>query len=107
MPDDTARESFFNDVEDPEVRESLLPVCIGGAMTPTPNAEISSWRITYVVTAEKDLCMPQGFQESLISKAQSAGAQIKQLNIASGHFLQVSHAVEVAQIIIDDVATVC
>jgi hypothetical protein len=55
------------------------------------------WRISYLVTAELDLGMPEKFQRYLIERARGVGAEVDVKTVKSGHFPQISHADEVAR----------
>ena len=65
-------------------------------MSQTPPIDIRTWKISYLITAEIDLAMPEGFQRLLIEKARDAGADVTVEEIKSGHFVQITHACEVA-----------
>jgi predicted esterase len=68
-------------------------------MTPVPQIGMDpkSWKISYLVTTVQDPGMPEAFQKFLIQQARDAGAQIDTVEMQSGHFVQVSHAEEVAK----------
>lgn len=75
----------------------LRPHPIGSVMSDAPQAKITSWRIAYLITAEDDLSMPEAFQQYLVDNAKENGALIEEVKtIKSGHFVQITHAEEVA-----------
>ena len=76
--------------------DTLRPSALGNVMSSTPPTDAKTWKLSYLITAEVDLAMPEGFQKLLIEKAQDAGAEVTVEEIKSGHFVQITHAREVA-----------
>ena len=76
--------------------DTLKPAALGGVMSPAPAADTKLWRISYLVTTEADLAMPEAFQKHLAERAREAGAEVMVEEIKSGHFAQISHARDVA-----------
>ena len=54
------------------------------------------WRISYLIT-RGDLAMPEGLMTWLVERAREHGAEVQTKTIESGHFVQISHADEVAE----------
>lgn len=78
-------------------KKALRPHALATMLTPAPAGTVSSWRVAYLITAEQDPAMPVPLQQWLIDNAKQAGAQITEVKmIASGHFVQITHAEEVA-----------
>lgn len=77
--------------------DTLKPCSLGGVMSPAPPADISRWTISYLVTTELDMAMPDAFQKHLADRARKAGAVVKMEEIKSGHFVQITHSREVAE----------
>jgi hypothetical protein len=94
--------AWFADLPDSERDrwgETLKPSPMGTVMTPIPQTGIdpTHWKISYLVTKVQDPAMPEAFQRFLLESAKEAGAEIDSAEIESGHFVQISHADEVAQ----------
>ena len=83
--------------QDKWATDGLRPHPLGSVLTGAPEANVSNWRIAFLVTAEDDPSMPETFQHWLIDNAKASGAVIDEIkSIKSGHFVQVTHAEEVA-----------
>ena len=65
-------------------------------MTPAPETNVKAWKISYLIT-RGDLAMPEKFLESLVNRARENGADVQTRVMESGHFVQMSHAEEVAE----------
>ena len=65
-------------------------------MTPVPETDMKAWKISYLIT-RGDLAMPEKFMESLVDRAREHGADIQTRVMESSHFVQISHAEEVAE----------
>jgi hypothetical protein len=78
---------------------TLKPSALGSVMTPVKPAAVDpkSWKISYLVTTKHDPAMPEAFQKFLTDQARDAGAQVDSIEMESGHFVQISHAEEVAK----------
>jgi predicted esterase len=78
-------------------KKGLRPHALASMLTPAPEGNVSSWRIAYLITAEQDPAMPVPLQQWLIDNAKEAGAEIEEVKtLKSGHFVQITHAEEVA-----------
>jgi hypothetical protein len=77
--------------------DTLRPQALGNVLSTTPSAEVKQWKISYCVATELDLAMPEAFQTHLVEAAREAGAEVAMDKIKSGHFLQITHAQEVAE----------
>ncbi|KAF2433566.1 alpha/beta-hydrolase [Tothia fuscella] len=94
--------AWFNDLPPEEMQkwgQTLKPTALGAVITPVPldsAIDVTKWKISYLVAKEKDLAMPEAAQKSLIEKARERGVDIESREIVSGHFVQVTHAEEVA-----------
>lgn len=84
------------DVADQEFRGSLRPSPLSTVMTPTPEVDVGLWKISYLIT-RGDLAMPEGLMTWLVERAREHGAEVETKTIESGHFVQISHAEEVAE----------
>ena len=95
--------AWFNDIPKPEMDKwgaSLAPSALGAVTTLVPQEgfDPKHWRISYLLTTRHDLAMPALFQRFLLEKAREAGVLIDDIfEMDSGHFVQISHAQEVAQ----------
>ena len=73
------------------------PHPLSSVLTEAPAATVSSLRIAYLITAEDDPSMPEALQKWLIDNARTNGAVIEEVkSMKSGHFVQITHAEEVA-----------
>lgn len=97
--------TWFNDLSESEQRtwgeKCLVPSALGAPISPVPESGDSvsdpkDWKIAYLLCEEIDNAMPAKFQESLIEQGRNAGAVLDVKRIKSGHFVQISHAREVA-----------
>jgi hypothetical protein len=88
----------MNDTTDEEIRSSLRPTALSGAMTPVSSSlDPKTWRISYLILTELDLGMPVEFQSHLIDRVRKAGAEVDDSKkLRSGHFVQWTHPDEVA-----------
>ena len=78
-------------------KRALRPHPLSSVLTEAPQTDVSSWRIAYLITADLDPSMPVPHQQFLVDNAKEHGAVIEQVKtIKSGHFVQVTHAEEVA-----------
>jgi predicted esterase len=79
--------------------ETLKPAALAIVMTPVPEAaaDPKHWKISYLITKVQDPGMPEALQKFLVENARQAGAEIDTVEIESGHFVQISHAEEVAR----------
>lgn len=78
--------------------KTLRPASLGCVATPAPeNVSPKEWKISYLITAEHDLGMPDAFQKSIVKGARDAGVDIETTEMVSGHFVQISHAKKVAE----------
>jgi predicted esterase len=66
-------------------------------MGTAPSADVGSWKISYLVATEDDLAMPEALQRHLADRAREAGAEVHTDSLKSGHFVQATHAREVAE----------
>ncbi|KAI9698599.1 MAG: hypothetical protein M1820_007398 [Bogoriella megaspora] len=89
--------AWMNDVTDEAIRASLKPSPLSTVLTPTPEADVKIWDIAYLATTDIDLGMAEAFQKHLADRARESGAKVQYKTIKSGHFVQVSHAKEVAE----------
>jgi hypothetical protein len=94
--------AWFSDLSAEEMDKwgaTLRPSALGSVLTPVQETGMDpkSWKISYLVTTEQDPAMPEAFQKFLIDQARDAGAQVDMIEMKSGHFVQVSHAEEVAE----------
>lgn len=85
------------DITDATFLNSLRPSPLSTVMTPTPETgvDVKDWKISYLIT-KGDTAMPESFMQGLIDRAREKGAQIETTEMESGHFVQISHADEVA-----------
>lgn len=95
MPDGFA-DVWMPDIQDEEFRGSLKPSPLSSVMTPTPAADVTKWKVSYLVT-KGDVAMPEGFMTGLVERAREHGAEVDTKTIESGHFVQISHVDEVAE----------
>jgi predicted esterase len=94
--------AWFTDLPAEELNKwgtTLKPFPLGSLITPVQQTGLSPnhWRLSYLVTTGQDPAMPEAFQKFLIQTARDAGAEVDSLEIESGHFVQISHAEEVAK----------
>lgn len=94
---------LLNGTDDPEIGNLLRPWAMSCVTTPTPEADVKDWKISYLITPG-DKIMPEAFQKRLIAKAQEHGADIKTHSLPSEHLVQISHPEEVGQWIADNTA---
>ena len=90
---------FFEDMDSPEATKwskALCPTALSTCTDPAPDANVHAWRISVLMTKDKDSSMPLGFQQHLVEKGRAAGATIDSVEeISSGHFVQITHPKEV------------
>lgn len=101
--------AWFNDLPPDQQRfwgeKAMVPSALGAVASPVPEGgegvgDPREWRVAYLLCEELDLAMPRAFQEYLVEKAREAEAQVEVKRIRSGHFVQISHAPEVAEWIV-------
>lgn len=99
LPGTQPRLRLANDMAENERKkwfEALRPCSLIGPMSPASPADVGSWNILYQVATELDLAMPEAFQRQLAGRAKEAEAEVRTNDIESGHFVQITHAQEVA-----------
>lgn len=103
--------AWFSDVPAAQQEDwgarAVVPSALGAVASPVPErgegvGEPAEWSVAYLVCEELDLAMPAAFQEFLIERAREAGAKVEVKRIRSGHFVQISHAAEVAEWIVEN-----
>lgn len=100
IPEPEIGNTWLNDMAETERKqwfEGLPPCSLGGPMSPAPPADVGSWKISNPVAIEDDLAMPEALQRHLADRAREAGAEVHTDSVKSGHFLQATHAREVAE----------
>ena len=87
----------MDDEEKEKWGRTLVQASLGAVTSPTPKGgNPKDWKISYLVTTELDLAMPEGLQRHLVETAKEAGAEVEVKTIRSGHFVQITHVKEVA-----------
>ena len=97
-PDNMEKE-WFNDLPELEAKnwaDTLRPNALGNVMSPVPGSTVKDWKIGYLVTKGEDRAMPERFQKMLTERAKARGAIVDVKEVSSGHFVQITHASEVA-----------
>lgn len=97
---DGLKYAWFNGMSDEDRDKwgaTLKPASLGGVLSAVPELNPADWKISYLVTKELDFAMPEGFQRHLVNRAQKAGAEVVVKVMESNHFVQITHAEEVAK----------
>jgi hypothetical protein len=98
---DGLEHAFWVDMSPEEQKEwatkGLRPSPLATVLSEAPDATVTDWRIAGLVTLEMDPSMPEPFQRFLFDNAKEHGAVVEEVKaMKSGHFVQVTHAKEVA-----------
>ena len=100
VPDGIEKVWLSDVAADHPLHTSMKPSALSGVITPAPDSDVRKWNVSYLVTKELDVDMPEAMQMWLIERARVADVEIGVESVVAGHFAMVSKVKEVGNWIV-------